>query len=254
VSKNSRGAFGRAVLRDVATRAPRGARRDSAPCRADGQGESTLGVHADTRGAEERGPSRGTIDDCRHSQSRGHPTSGERPTAWRTFLRAHWPALVAADFFTTEVWTARGLVGRCPDHPDAVPGTELQRIRGALRSLDQGGVPRSRDPVRGATPSTHHRRIRGPLPSRMESSRHRGRVDSIAPASGWPRTCSPPPTDRWHVGLLLPCRVVHATRSSCRTLRALRSEPSTNLRVVAVSVVSTFAWPVSCAIILPGTL
>src|SRR4030095_700904 len=30
--------------------------------------------------------------------------------AWRTFLRAHWPALVAADFFTTEVWTARGLV------------------------------------------------------------------------------------------------------------------------------------------------
>jgi len=31
-------------------------------------------------------------------------------TAWRTFLQAHWPALVAADFFTTEVWTARGLV------------------------------------------------------------------------------------------------------------------------------------------------
>ena len=30
--------------------------------------------------------------------------------AWRTFLRAHWQALVAADFFTTEVWTSRGLV------------------------------------------------------------------------------------------------------------------------------------------------
>ena len=29
---------------------------------------------------------------------------------WRTFLQAHWPALVAADFFTTEVWTGRGLV------------------------------------------------------------------------------------------------------------------------------------------------
>jgi hypothetical protein len=40
----------------------------------------------------------------------GLPPSGERPTSWRTFLRAHWPALVAADFFTTEVWTARGLV------------------------------------------------------------------------------------------------------------------------------------------------
>jgi transposase InsO family protein len=29
---------------------------------------------------------------------------------WGTFVQAHWPALVAADFFTTEVWTARGLV------------------------------------------------------------------------------------------------------------------------------------------------
>jgi putative transposase len=29
---------------------------------------------------------------------------------WRTFLRAHWQALVAADFFTTEVWTPRGWV------------------------------------------------------------------------------------------------------------------------------------------------
>ena len=25
-------------------------------------------------------------------------------------MQAHWPALLAADFFTTEVWTARGLV------------------------------------------------------------------------------------------------------------------------------------------------
>jgi transposase InsO family protein len=39
----------------------------------------------------------------------GIPPSRQRPTAWRTFLQAHWPALVAADFFTTEVWTARGL-------------------------------------------------------------------------------------------------------------------------------------------------
>src|SRR4029450_7950160 len=29
---------------------------------------------------------------------------------WRTLLRAHWSALLAADFFTTEVWTVRGLV------------------------------------------------------------------------------------------------------------------------------------------------
>jgi hypothetical protein len=32
------------------------------------------------------------------------------PIRFATFLRAHWPALVATDFFTTEVWTARGLV------------------------------------------------------------------------------------------------------------------------------------------------
>ena len=34
----------------------------------------------------------------------------ERPTSWQTFLRAHWGAIAAADFFTTEVWTWRGLV------------------------------------------------------------------------------------------------------------------------------------------------
>jgi transposase InsO family protein len=34
----------------------------------------------------------------------------ERPTSWRTFLATHWGAIAAADFFTTEVWTPRGLV------------------------------------------------------------------------------------------------------------------------------------------------
>ncbi len=31
----------------------------------------------------------------------------ERPTTWRTFLRTHRDVIVGADFFTTEVWTAR---------------------------------------------------------------------------------------------------------------------------------------------------
>ena len=43
-------------------------------------------------------------------KAEGIPPSRERPSSWRTFLRAHWSAVVAADFFTTEVWTARGLV------------------------------------------------------------------------------------------------------------------------------------------------
>jgi hypothetical protein len=38
------------------------------------------------------------------------PPSRQRPITWHSFLRAHWRAFLAADFFTTEVWTAHGLV------------------------------------------------------------------------------------------------------------------------------------------------
>lgn len=37
------------------------------------------------------------------------PERGKR-TSWSTFLKAHWKVLLAADFLTVEVWTARGLV------------------------------------------------------------------------------------------------------------------------------------------------
>jgi transposase InsO family protein len=43
-------------------------------------------------------------------KARGLPPVPERPTSWRTFLRAHQDAIAGADFFTTEVWTWRGLV------------------------------------------------------------------------------------------------------------------------------------------------
>ena len=33
----------------------------------------------------------------------------DRPTSWRTFLRAHWGEVAGMDFFTTEVWTPLGL-------------------------------------------------------------------------------------------------------------------------------------------------
>jgi len=36
--------------------------------------------------------------------------SPQRPGAWRTFLRSHADSIAATDFFTAEVWTARGLV------------------------------------------------------------------------------------------------------------------------------------------------
>src|SRR5215510_12930101 len=40
----------------------------------------------------------------------GIPPVPDRPTSWRTFLRANWGKIAAADFFTAEVWTTRGLV------------------------------------------------------------------------------------------------------------------------------------------------
>jgi putative transposase len=40
----------------------------------------------------------------------GIPPVPERPTSWQTFLRAYWGEIAGADFFTTEVWTWRGLV------------------------------------------------------------------------------------------------------------------------------------------------
>jgi len=37
------------------------------------------------------------------------PERGGR-TSWSVFLKAHWRSIVAADFFTAEVWSLRGLV------------------------------------------------------------------------------------------------------------------------------------------------
>ena len=52
--------------------------------------------------------SRSTI--ARILKAQGIPPVPERPTSWQTFLQAHWGAIAGADFFTTEVWTWRGLV------------------------------------------------------------------------------------------------------------------------------------------------
>jgi transposase InsO family protein len=43
-------------------------------------------------------------------KAHGLPPVPERPTSWQTFLKAHWGAIAGADFFTTEVWTWRGLI------------------------------------------------------------------------------------------------------------------------------------------------
>src|SRR5262245_57928485 len=43
-------------------------------------------------------------------KAHGLPPVPQRLTSWHTFLGAHWGAIAGADFFTTEVWTWRGLV------------------------------------------------------------------------------------------------------------------------------------------------
>ena len=52
---------------------------------------------------------RGT--DCNVLKRNGIEPAPERSkrTTWSTFLKAHWKVLAASDFFTVEVWTARGL-------------------------------------------------------------------------------------------------------------------------------------------------
>ena len=87
------------------------ARGDSASGGADGGRESDVGLHTHPRRAEECRASRGPLDDRPDSEGRtACRLVPERPTSWQTFLRAHWGAIAGADFFTTEVWTWRGLV------------------------------------------------------------------------------------------------------------------------------------------------
>ncbi len=53
------------------------------------------------------------VDDCSAPQGTGVPPRGRRPIALRTFIGAHWPALLASDLFTSLAGTFRGLVIHC---------------------------------------------------------------------------------------------------------------------------------------------
>jgi len=93
-------------------------------------------------------------------KAHGLPPVPEQPTSWQTFLRAHWGAIAGADFFTTDVWTWRGLVtytvfvidlasrrvhivGSTP-HPDEL---FLRQVSRTLTAADTGVL-------RGSTPAT----------------------------------------------------------------------------------------------------
>ena len=56
---------------------------------------------------------RGTIADVLKREGfEPAPQRGGR-TPWSVFLKAHWRSIVAADFFTADVWSLKGLVTYC---------------------------------------------------------------------------------------------------------------------------------------------
>ena len=52
---------------------------------------------------------RGTIADILARNGIEPAPQRERKTTWKEFLTQHWDLIVAADFFTIEAWTRRGL-------------------------------------------------------------------------------------------------------------------------------------------------
>jgi putative transposase len=158
------------------------ARRDSASRGSNGDGESELGLHAHSGALKNLGHrvARSTIASILKAE--GIPPSRERQTTWRTFLRAHWPALVAADFFTTEVWPPRGLVtyytlfvlelqsrrvyvtGSTPHPDDAFVGQAMRDLANAIDGILPDGCvlicDRDRKWSRGVLEFLEHEGVR----------------------------------------------------------------------------------------------
>ena len=84
-------------------------RSHPSPGRSNGDGQPELGLHPHPRGLEESGPSRRAFDGRAHPEDGGHSA---QPRA-RHDLADLLAVLLAADFFTTEVWTPRGLLTYC---------------------------------------------------------------------------------------------------------------------------------------------
>ena len=94
----------------------------------------------------------------------------ERKTTWKEFLEQHWDLIVAADFFTVEAWTRRGLqrfiVLFFIEAVDAEGGDRRHRIsRGIARQSAE------------SPPCFRHRAI-PPVPPRPGTSLKRGSSDA----------------------------------------------------------------------------
>lgn len=72
----------------------------------------------------------------------GIPPAPERKkgTTWAEFVRSHLDVLAAADFFTVEVWTLKGIVTHY-----VLPGRDWWHHGASQRSLDAAGCPERDD-------------------------------------------------------------------------------------------------------------
>jgi putative transposase len=57
---------------------------------------------------------RGTIANILRQHGIEPAPDRQKRTTWQEFLKTHWDVLAAADFFTVEVWTGRGLTRQRP--------------------------------------------------------------------------------------------------------------------------------------------
>jgi hypothetical protein len=85
-------------------------------------------------------------------KARGVPPVPGCPTSWRTFLRAHWGAIAGADFFTTEVWTWRGLVTYYTVFVIDLASRRVQVLGSSLRGVHAPGRAESHARGRVVTP------------------------------------------------------------------------------------------------------
>src|SRR5262249_5294774 len=85
---------------------------------------------------------RGTIANLLKEHGLEPAPERERKTTWKEFLCRHREVIVAADFFTVEAWTRRGLTrvpGALSNRPVESKGSNRRSHKGWQWALDEPG-------------------------------------------------------------------------------------------------------------------
>jgi hypothetical protein len=182
-------------------------------------------------------------------KAHGLPPVPQRPTSWQTFLRAHWGAIAGADFFTTEVWTWRGLVtyytvfvidlaSRRVVLAGSTPWPNEMFMRQVVRSLttEDGFLvhPDRRTPFPSGT-----RRVRRPLPWRAQSPRAGQRLDCWPTDDEHPRSDSATAATGWTTQLLR-ARSVMGSHTSTRQLERVMGHYGSRLKQASERLAGRF--------------